>query len=91
MKLGLVTGSVVCDPLDESLRGERLLIVQPIDEDRRFVGQPVVACDTVQAGPGDTVIWEGGREAAMMLRHSFNLSDAAIVSIVDSIDREQIS
>jgi len=88
VKLGLVTGSVVCSPLEESLRGERLLLVQPLDKDHNPAGEVVVACDTVQAGPGDVVLWEGGREAAMALRHSFNLADAAVISIVDAVNRE---
>jgi ethanolamine utilization protein EutN len=86
MRMGIVTGSVVCSPLESSLRGERLLLLQPVDTDRTPRGTQIVACDTVQAGPGDVVLWEGGREAAMALRHSFNLADAAIIAIVDAID-----
>jgi len=47
-----------------------------------------VACDAVQAGPGDTVLYEGGREAAMALRHPFNPADAAVIAIVDAVSRE---
>jgi ethanolamine utilization protein EutN len=84
--MGIVTGSVVCSPLEDSLQGERLLLLQPVDADGTPRGTRIVACDTVQAGPGDLVLWEGGREAAMTLRHSYNLADAAIIAIVDAVD-----
>ena len=85
MKLGRVVGSVVCSQLTETLRGERLLLVQPISETGEPAGRPLVACDTCQAGPGDQVLYEGGREAAMALRHSFNPSDAAVMAVVDEL------
>ncbi len=89
MKLGRVTGSVVATRKDESLEGVRLLLVQPLSEDYKPQGTPVVACDTVQAGPGDTVLFEGGREAAMALRRTFNPSDATVMAIVDSYGEEK--
>ncbi len=85
MKIGRVIGSVVCDRRVESLSGVTLLLVQPLDEHGAPKGTPLVACDTVQAGPGDTVLYEGGREAAMALRHTFNPSDASILAIVDDL------
>jgi microcompartment protein CcmK/EutM len=44
-----------------------------------------VACDTVQAGPGDVVLFEGGREAALALANWFNTSDATVMAIVDRV------
>lgn len=86
MKLGKVVGSVVCSVKADSLTGIALLLVQPIDENGKHTGTPLVACDAVQAGPGDTVLYEGGREAAMALRPSFNPSDASVMAIVDDIN-----
>lgn len=85
MKIGVVTGSVVATRKVESLHGERLLLVQPLGDDGKPKGEPLVACDTCQAGPGDLVLFEGGREAAMTLRHAFNPADAAIVSVIDDL------
>ena len=85
MKVGRVIGSVVCSQLVESLYGERLLLVQPLDKAGKDAGSPVVACDVAQAGPGDTFLFEGGREAAMALRQSFNPSDATVMALVDDI------
>ena len=87
MKIARVTGSVVCTVKSESLEGIILLLVQPLDDDLKEFGKPVVACDTVQAGPGDFVIYEGGREAAMALKNTFNPSDAAVIGIVDQFDQ----
>lgn len=89
MKLGRVVGTVVSTRKDESLEGVRLLLVQPLSEEYEPKGTPVVACDTVQAGPGDTVLFEGGREAAMALQRSFNPSDATVMAIVDSYGEER--
>lgn len=47
-----------------------------------------MACDTVQAGEGDLVIYEGGREAALALKDWFNPADAAVIGIVDEIQGE---
>ncbi|MGB9553720.1 MAG: EutN/CcmL family microcompartment protein, partial [bacterium] len=62
MKIGKVIGNVVTTRKVESLEGVKLLLVQPLDENLQEVGSPLVACDTVQAGPGDVVFFEGGRE-----------------------------
>ncbi len=87
MKIARVTGSVVCTVKTESLEGIILLLIQPLDDDLKESGNPIVACDTVQAGPGDLVLYEGGREAALALKKTFNPSDCAVIGIVDQFDR----
>lgn len=86
MKLGKVIGNVVCSQKVESFEGVKLLLVQPLTEELEETGELVVACDTVQAGPGDLVFFEGGREAALGLKNWFNPSDATIMGIVDHVD-----
>ena len=49
-----------------------------------------MACDTVQAGLGDTVFYEGGREAALGLENWFNPSDSTIMGIVDEVELEKL-
>jgi len=88
MKLGRIIGTVVCSEKDDSLEGVKLLLLQPLDEYQNDIGIPVVACDAVQAGTDDVVIWEGGREAALGLKNWFNPSDATIMGIVDHIGLE---
>jgi len=90
MKLGRVVGNVVCNQIVDSLEGIKLMLVQPVDERLKDIGDPVVACDTVQAGPGDIVFYEGGREAALALDNWFNPSDATIMGIVDHVDIEEM-
>ncbi|TVQ39707.1 MAG: ethanolamine utilization protein EutN [Spirochaetaceae bacterium] len=88
MKLGKVIGTVVASTVDSSLEGAKLLLVQPLADDLTPSGTPIVACDTVQAGQGDRVLYEGGREAAMALANWFNPADATVMAIVDSVDGE---
>ena len=83
MKLGKVIGNVICTQKVDSFHGIKLLLVQPLDENLKQIGEPVVACDTVQAGINDIVFYEGGREAALGLKNWFNPSDLTIMGIVD--------
>jgi ethanolamine utilization protein EutN len=87
MYLGKVIGTVVASRRIEGLEGKRLLLVQPLDEDRRPRGAREVAVDTVQAGPGDLVFLVASREAALALDPAFVPVDAAIVGIVDDLHR----
>jgi microcompartment protein CcmK/EutM len=86
MKLGKIIGSVMCTAKDPALQGVKLLLLQPVDEGGKAYGEAVIACDTVQAGPGDLVLWEGGREAALALSNWFNTSDATVLAIVDRVN-----
>ena len=86
MKLGKVIGSVVCTQKVHSFEGLKLLLVQPLNEKLEEVGEPAVACDTVQAGINDIVFYEGGREAALGLKNWYNPSDMTIMGIVDQVD-----
>ncbi len=49
----------------------------------------MVAIDTVRAGEGDLVMYEGGKEAAMSLPNWFNPGDAAIIGIIDALYTEE--
>lgn len=90
MYLGEVIGTVVAERRIEGLEGKKLLMVQPLDEDRRPNGAKQVAVDTVQAGPGDFVFLVGSREAALALEPSFVPVDAAIVGIIDDLYRTDL-
>jgi len=87
MKLGRVIGRVVCTQKMDCFEGLKLLLVQPLDENRREAGAALVAFDTVRAGGGDLVFFEAGKEAAQANPNGwFNPGDAAIIGIVDSIN-----
>ena len=89
MKLGKVIGSVVCSQKESSWEGVKLLLIQPLDQELKRSGDTIVACDaTPQAGTGDVVVYEGGREAALALENWFNPSDATVMAIVDQVHLE---
>ncbi|MEZ4467019.1 MAG: EutN/CcmL family microcompartment protein [bacterium] len=86
MYLGRVIGTCVATVKYEGMQGYRLLIVEAIDDDGRPVGDPHVAVDATQAGPGETVMLVASREAALACDPAFVPVDAAIVGIVDALD-----
>ena len=85
MYLGIVKGTIVASVKAEGLAGQKLLLVQPVNEHHEPNGELHAAVDTVQAGVGDLVYLVGSREAALALTPFFVPVDAAIVSIVDGI------
>lgn len=87
MQLATVIGSLVATQKTVGLEGIKLLIVQPLDRDRRPAGEPVVAADaTAQAGPGELVFIIASREAALALPETFVPVDHAVVGIVDEVE-----
>ena len=85
MYLGIVKGTVVAERKAAGLEGTKILLVQPVDEHRKPVGDLQAAIDRVQAGIGDFVYLVGSREAALACDPSFVPVDAAIVGIVDGV------
>jgi len=85
MYLGRVIGTVVADRKVAGLRGAKLLLVQPLDDELNPTGPVHAAVDTVKAGPDDLVYLVGSREAALALDPSFVPVDAAIVGVVDDL------
>lgn len=88
MYLGRVIGTCVASQKYQGLQGVRLLVVEPCDAKGRATGAPIVAADTVSAGPGEVVFLVGAREAALALEESFVPVDAAIVGLVDEAWRD---
>lgn len=88
MNLARVIGTVVATVKYEGLEGQRLLMIQPLDHNQEPRGRPVVAVDSVQAGPGDLVHTASSREAALALDPWFVPVDSAIVGIVDQVNLE---
>ena len=86
MYLGIVTGTVVAERKASGLEGKKILLVQPVDENSKPLGDVQAAIDTVQAGVGDLVYLVGSREAALACDPWFVPVDAAIVGIVDGLD-----
>lgn len=86
MYLATVIGTVVASKKAEGLQGTKLLLIQPLDDQKRPDGRPHVAIDGAQAGLGDLVTCVGSREAALSHDPSFVPVDAAIIGIVDTAE-----
>ncbi len=78
-------GSVWATVKVETLKGYRLLVVQPLTHDLQELGRPLVAVDTVSAAPGQLIYFVKSREACKALEERFNPVDAAILGIVDDV------
>lgn len=81
-----VIGTVWATRKDENLRQFKLQFIQPLNAQREIAGDPIVAVDTVGAGPGEIVIYITAREATIPLPVEIAPVDASIVGIVDRID-----
>lgn len=84
MYLGKVTGRLVCSIKDPALEGQKLLVVRRLPN-----GPSVIAIDAVGAGPGETVYVCRGREAAFAFNPREVPTEAAIVAIVDRVERPE--
>ena len=81
-----VIGTIWATRKDENLRSFKLQLIQPLTAKREKAGQPIIAVDTVGAGPGETVYYITAREAVIPLPVEMAPVDASIVGIVDRID-----
>ena len=87
MLVGRVTGAVVSTNKAESLRGAKLLIVQPVALDTLKMKDDYVVCvDDVGAGEGDLVFCAYGSSARQSDTSKKVASDYTIYGIVDYID-----
>jgi len=87
MQICLVTGNVVSTQKVQQYYQLKLMLVQPVDLDSRFIGDPFVAIDSVDSGPGDQVLvcTEGG-SANIVLGTDKAPIASVIVGVIDSID-----
>jgi len=88
MQLAKVIGSVVATQKDPRLTGIKLLVVQPVTALGEKAGSPIVACDSVGCGVGETVLYAKSKEGAFCLIDPKACSDAGITAIVDSIGHD---
>ena len=86
MRLGRVVGSIWSTCKSPRLLGRRMLIVAPEKADGTPSGGPVIALDTMDAGPGDMVMLATSSEAALPFRPGLTPTDATVVGIVERID-----
>ena len=85
MKLARVVGNVVSTVKDACYTGQKLMIIDYIDENGSLTGNQAIAFDVADAGIGDTVLVnvEGG-SAKMFLGRSV-IADLTICGVIDHI------
>ncbi len=84
MFAGKVIGNMVCTHKADNLKGLKLLIVQPVDDQLKSRGKPLVAIDTIgQSGEGDLVYLAKSKESSISLNKELVPSDAGILGIID--------
>ncbi len=86
MLIARVVGDVVSTIKDDKIIGRKLLIVREVTTENEIVGKPVVAIDTVDAGPGDVVLIAQGSSARQTNVTKETPTDAVIFAIVDSLE-----
>jgi ethanolamine utilization protein EutN len=88
MQIARVIGTVVSTQKHPKFEGASLLIVQPLNMDGTPRGYPLLAVDGVGAGVREKVLVVlEGRAAGEALGKKAAPVDAAIVGIIDRIDR----
>ncbi len=85
MYLGRVVGCLWATVKNQSLEGQRLLVVQPVTPELQPSGRRVVCTDWTGAGAGELIYWVRGREASHALLPAEPPTDSTIVAIVDEL------
>ena len=86
MLLGKVIGTLTPAIIYPGLEGVPLLLIQPLDKNRKAEGGVIVACDSTRmAAPKELIYYEGGREAALALEKWFVPVDHTIIGIIDDV------
>ncbi|MFA7290345.1 MAG: EutN/CcmL family microcompartment protein [Melioribacteraceae bacterium] len=89
MLIGKVIGTIWATRKYETLKGFKMQFVQPLNAEMEKLGEPIVALDTIGAGPGELIFYATASEAVIPLHVEMAPVDAAIVGIIDSIHTEK--
>jgi ethanolamine utilization protein EutN len=85
MRIGRVIGSIVSTKKYETFKGKKILVVEPLDEELKPVGEPIIALDAIGAGYKEIVFYVMAREATIPFGKTKVPSDATIVGIIDHV------
>jgi ethanolamine utilization protein EutN len=88
MYLGRIIGTIWATRKYESVTGYKMQFVQPLNAELEKLGDPIIALDTVGAGPGEIIYYVTASEAVIPLDVDMAPVDASIVGIVDSLHIE---
>ncbi len=89
MFLGKVIGNVWATKKYPALNSLKLMFVQPMNAEYKKTDEPIIAVDTVGAGPGEIIFYITASEAVIPLPVDMAPVDASIVGIVDTINSEK--
>ncbi|MBI4502085.1 MAG: EutN/CcmL family microcompartment protein [Gemmatimonadetes bacterium] len=89
MYLARVVGRVVATVKQDTLSGQPLQWIQPVDASGRDRGGAIVAVDPIGLGAGELCYYITAREASLTLWETFAAVDAGIVGKVDRIDMKK--
>ena len=89
MQLAKVVGSVVSTHKSEQLTGLKLLLLEKMDAGTATPQKDyLIAIDSVEAGTGEVVFYVTGSSARMTDITRNKPSDATVIAIVESIDKD---
>ena len=89
MQLGKVIGTIWATRKYETLKSYKMQFVQPLNSFQENLGKPIIAVDTIGAGPGEIIYYVTASEAVIPMDVDMAPVDASIVGIVDSIYSEK--
>jgi len=86
MQLGLVVGTATATVKHATLRGQKMLVVQPLMADAKTAdGDPQIAVDAVGAGKGQIVmITSDGKFVREMVKHENTPIRWSVIGIADA-------
>lgn len=85
MKLARVVGNVVSTVKDVGFAGQKLMIVDYLDDDGKLTGNQAIAFDVADAGIGDTVLVNVDGGAANMFLGRGCIADITICGVIDHL------
>jgi len=88
MLLGKVIGTIWATKKYETLNGYKMQFVQPMNSRLENLGEPIIAVDTIGAGPGEIIFFATSSEAVIAMDVDMAPVDASIVGIVDSLNTD---
>ncbi len=88
MRLAQVVGNVVSTIKDVGYLGQKLMIVDFLDQAGRRTGEEAIVFDAAQAGVGDVVLVTTNGSAASQLLGDQVIADMTICGVVDSVSLE---
>ena len=88
MLLGKVIGTIWATRKYDTLNSYKMQFVQPLNANLDKLGEPIIAVDTIGAGPGEIICYATSSEAVLAMDVDMAPVDASIVGIVDSLNTE---